>query len=167
MLEASSTRKHLDAFLCRGTERQPTHAASAFSITVSSENTSATVLIIDDTPANLAVIVESLESHGLRVVVAQRAQEALQRADHVQPDLILLDVMMPDLDGFEICRRLKARPSTRNIPVIFMTSPSRSPPATPERARKYWSSTHVVEPVMLRFADCRGKRGKNGSAYAT
>lgn len=89
---------------------------------MSSENPSATVLIVDDTPANLAVVVESLESHGLRVVVAQRAQEALQRADYVQPDLILLDVMIPDLDGFEICRRLKAGSSTRNIPVIFMTS---------------------------------------------
>jgi signal transduction histidine kinase len=79
-------------------------------------------LIVDDTPANLGVIVESLEDHGFRVVVAQRGEEALQRADYVQPDLVLLDVMMPGLDGFEICRRLKAQQSTHDIPVIFMTS---------------------------------------------
>ena len=83
---------------------------------------SPTVLIVDDTPANLGVIVESLEAHGFRVVVAQRGQEALQRAGYVKPDLILLDVMLPDLNGFEICRRLKAQSSTRDIPVIFMTS---------------------------------------------
>ncbi len=80
------------------------------------------ILIVDDTPANLGVIVESLEDRGFRVVVAQDGEEGLQRADFVQPDLILLDVMMPGLDGFEVCRRLKALASTREIPVIFMTS---------------------------------------------
>lgn len=89
---------------------------------MSSESHSSTILIVDDTPANLGVIVEGLETHGFRVVVAQRGQEALQRAEYVLPDLILLDVMMPDLNGFEICRRLKAQPSTHDIPVIFMTS---------------------------------------------
>lgn len=87
-----------------------------------SESHNSTILIADDTPANLGVIVESLEGHGFRVVVAQRGEEALQRANYVQPDLVLLDVMMPGLDGFEICRRLKAQLSTRDIPVIFMTS---------------------------------------------
>ncbi|MDP3841668.1 MAG: adenylate/guanylate cyclase domain-containing protein [Oxalobacteraceae bacterium] len=81
-----------------------------------------TILIVDDTPANLGVVVESLEERGFRVVVAQDGEEGLQRADFVQPDLILLDVMMPGLDGFEVCRRLKALASTREIPVIFMTS---------------------------------------------
>jgi signal transduction histidine kinase len=89
---------------------------------VIAERHSSTILIVDDTPANLGVIVESLEGHGLRVVVATRGEEALQRANYVQPDLVLLDVMMPDMNGFEICRRLKAQPSTRDIPVIFMTS---------------------------------------------
>lgn len=83
---------------------------------------SATILIVDDTPANLGVIVEALEDHGLRVVVAQQGEEALQRAEYVRPDLVLLDVMMPGMNGFEICRALKARASTSDIPVIFMTS---------------------------------------------
>ena len=81
-----------------------------------------TILIVDDTPANLGVVVESLEGYGLRVVIAQDGEEGLQRADFAQPDLILLDVMMPGMDGFETCRRLKARPGTRDIPVIFMTA---------------------------------------------
>ena len=81
-----------------------------------------TILIVDDTPANVGVVVESLEDRGFRVVVAQDGEEGLQRADLVQPDLILLDVMMPGLDGFDVCRRLKALANTRDIPVIFMTS---------------------------------------------
>lgn len=86
------------------------------------EATQYTILIVDDTPANLAVVVDSLEGHGFRVIVAQDGEESLRRAELAQPDLILLDVMMPGLDGFEVCRRLKANATTRDIPVIFMTS---------------------------------------------
>ena len=82
----------------------------------------ATLLIVDDTPANLGVAVEYLEAHGLRVVVAQDGEEGLRRAALVVPDLILLDVMLPGLNGFEVCRHLKADARTRDIPVIFMTS---------------------------------------------
>lgn len=81
-----------------------------------------TILMVDDTPANVAIVVESLESHGYRVVVAQDGVEGLGRAAFVQPDLILLDVMMPEMDGFEVCRHLKSDPRTSEIPVIFMTS---------------------------------------------
>ena len=81
-----------------------------------------TVLIVEDTPANLSVVVETLEERGLRVLVAQDGPEGLERAQLVQPDLILLDVMMPGMDGFELCRRLKESARTRGIPVIFMTS---------------------------------------------
>lgn len=81
-----------------------------------------TILIVDDTPANLGVIVDQLEDEGLQVSVAQGGEEALKRALFVQPDLILLDVMMPGMDGFETCHHLKAKPETRDIPVIFMTA---------------------------------------------
>jgi signal transduction histidine kinase len=82
----------------------------------------ATILIVDDTPANLALIVEYLEARHFRMLVAQGGEEGLQRAALVQPDLILLDAIMPGIDGFEVCRRLKAHEPTRDIPVIFMTS---------------------------------------------
>jgi signal transduction histidine kinase len=81
-----------------------------------------TVLIVDDTPANLAVVVDSLEQLDVEVAVAQDGEEALARAEYLRPALILLDVVMPRIDGFELCRRLKAKDNTRDIPVIFMTS---------------------------------------------
>jgi diguanylate cyclase (GGDEF)-like protein/PAS domain S-box-containing protein len=81
-----------------------------------------TILLVDDSPVNLGVIVESLEAHGYEVLVAVDGEEALQRVEVARPDLVLLDVMMPGIDGFEVCRRLKAQKHTRNIPVIFMTS---------------------------------------------
>jgi len=81
-----------------------------------------TILIVDDMPANLGVLTSHLERHGYTAVVAQGGEECIARADFVRPDLILLDVMMPGLDGFETCRRLKASSSTRDIPVIFMTA---------------------------------------------
>ncbi|OAJ54942.1 hybrid sensor histidine kinase/response regulator [Paraburkholderia ginsengiterrae] len=84
------------------------------------------VLVVDDTPANLGLVVECLESNNLRVAVARDGAEALRRAALVQPNLILLDVMMPGLDGFETCRQLKAAETTRDIPVIFMTSLTRT-----------------------------------------
>jgi two-component system, NtrC family, sensor kinase len=82
----------------------------------------ASILVIDDTPANVAVLADCLEELGLRVVVAQDGEEGLGRAEFVRPDLILLDVMMPVMDGFETCRRLKLNEITRDIPVIFMTA---------------------------------------------
>jgi len=80
------------------------------------------VLVVDDTAANLALVVDTLEAEGLSVAVARDGHEALRRAELVKPDLILLDVMMPGLDGFQTCRALKDNPVTRDIPVIFMTS---------------------------------------------
>src|SRR5688500_6842825 len=81
-----------------------------------------TILIVDDTPANLGVLVETLGAAGYRLMVAEDGEEALAQTVQTQPDLILLDVMMPGIDGFETCRRLKARDSTRDVPVLFMTA---------------------------------------------
>lgn len=83
------------------------------------------VLVVDDTASNLGIVVDFLEASGLQVSIARDGEEGLSRAALVRPDLILLDVMMPGLDGFEVCRRLKAQPETCDIPVIFMTSLSR------------------------------------------
>lgn len=82
----------------------------------------ATILIVDDIPANLSVMVDHLETNGFQVLVAQNGEEALQRSEFTHPDLILLDVTMPGMDGFEVCRRLKLNPATQQIPVIFMTA---------------------------------------------
>jgi len=87
-----------------------------------SESRTKTILIVDDMPANLEVMTSYLERQGYCAVVALGGDEGVERAEFVLPDLILLDVMMPSPDGFETCRRLKANPKTRDIPVIFMTA---------------------------------------------
>ncbi|MBN2117042.1 MAG: response regulator [Anaerolineales bacterium] len=80
-----------------------------------------TVLLIDDEPGNLRVMADFLERLGITVLMARDGEEGLARAQRVRPDLILLDVRLPGIDGFETCRRLKADETTREIPVIFMT----------------------------------------------
>jgi PAS domain S-box-containing protein len=80
-----------------------------------------TVLVIDDEPVNLKLLVAFLEDN-FEVVVSTSGESGLTRAEHVKPDLIILDVSMPGIDGFETCRRLKSNKHTSRIPVIFMTA---------------------------------------------
>ncbi len=79
------------------------------------------ILLVDDTPTNLEMLVDCLSDHGFEVAVAIDGEAALKQSQLVCPDLILLDVMMPGLDGFEACRRLKENELTKDIPVIFIT----------------------------------------------
>jgi signal transduction histidine kinase len=81
-----------------------------------------TILIVDDNPANLGVLSDALDQDGFEVWVAKSGKVALERVKYALPHLILLDVMMPEIDGFETCRQLKANPQTQDIPVIFMTA---------------------------------------------
>jgi DNA-binding NarL/FixJ family response regulator len=80
-----------------------------------------TVLIVDDTPGNLALLSDTLSEAHYRVLVATDGSSALEQIQYIKPDIILLDVMMPGIDGFETCSRLKADPNTAPIPVLFMT----------------------------------------------
>jgi len=80
-----------------------------------------TVMIVDDTPGNLALLSDTLSEAGYRVLVATDGLAALEQIDYLKPDIILMDVVMPGIDGFETCRRLKADPSKADIPVLFMT----------------------------------------------
>lgn len=79
------------------------------------------VLIVDDVPDNLAVLHDALDESGYTVLVATGGEAALARAAQAGPDIVLLDAMMPGMDGFEVARRLKAAPATAQIPIIFMT----------------------------------------------
>jgi CheY-like chemotaxis protein/DNA-binding CsgD family transcriptional regulator len=79
------------------------------------------VLIVDDVPENLAVLHDALDESGYTVLVANNGAAALERARQAVPNVILLDAVMPGMDGFEVCRRLREDIATRAIPIIFMT----------------------------------------------
>ncbi|MBL7405911.1 response regulator, partial [Escherichia coli] len=79
------------------------------------------VLVIDDSPDTLSFLTEAIERSGATVLVAVGGDLALTLVDEITPDVILLDAVMPGLDGFETCRRLKAKPQLAGVPVIFMT----------------------------------------------
>jgi DNA-binding response OmpR family regulator/DNA-binding CsgD family transcriptional regulator len=79
------------------------------------------VLIVDDVPDNLSLLHDALDESGYTVLVATDGESALQRAAQALPDIVLLDAVMPGMDGFEVARRLKANPDTAAIPIIFMT----------------------------------------------
>ena len=80
------------------------------------------ILIVDDTPANLQLLAEMLKEHGYRVRVARSGPLALQAAQHEPPDLMLLDIIMPEMDGYEVCARLKADARLREVPIIFVSA---------------------------------------------
>lgn len=80
------------------------------------------ILMVDDTPANLGILSELFEKDGYDILVAEDGASGIERAAFAKPDLILLDVLMPNQDGFVTCQQLKENPSTKDIPVIFMTA---------------------------------------------
>jgi signal transduction histidine kinase len=80
------------------------------------------ILLVDDNANNLKVLSEAIQGCGWKALMATDGESAIEQTEYAHPDLILLDVMMPGLDGFETCRRLKANPHTKNTPVIFMTA---------------------------------------------
>ena len=77
------------------------------------------ILLVDDQPANLQLLSQTLESLGSKLLFAKNGESALAIAQKARPDLILLDIMMPGIDGFEVCRRLKANPDTEKYPGDF------------------------------------------------
>lgn len=90
-------------------------------------NSQDTILIVDDSPTHLELLTLPLRHAGYRVFTVESGAKALEQALVLKPDLILLDVMMPHMDGFETCRRLKIEPETRDIPIIFMTALADTP----------------------------------------
>ena len=80
------------------------------------------ILLVDDNTANLQVLRETLDGLGYKLLIAKNGKSALEIVRKASPDLILLDIMMPDMDGYEVCRKLKAAASTQHIPVIFLTA---------------------------------------------
>jgi len=91
-----------------------------------SQNEKPNILVVDDNATNIRVLVSSLETYDYRVITARNGKMGLKRAKFIRPDLILLDIMMPDMDGFEVCRQLKQDIELQDIPVIFLTAKTAS-----------------------------------------
>ncbi len=82
----------------------------------------ATILVVDDIPANLGLLFDALSQAGHRVLVAESGESALAQLTHETPDLVLLDYMLPGMDGMEVCRRIKAMPACSDLPILFLTA---------------------------------------------
>lgn len=82
----------------------------------------ATVLLVDDVPENLDLLIDTLRAAGHEIRVAESGERALKQLPYVEPDLVLLDVMLPGISGFDTCRRMKADPRWREVPVLFVTA---------------------------------------------
>ena len=107
----------------------------------------AKVLVVDDTPANVSLLLDALSDAGYELFVAAHGRAALDLIARTPPDLVLLDVMMPVLDGFATCAELKADPRHRDLPVIFMTALSE--PDEKVRAFAAGAVDYIVKPVYL------------------
>ena len=105
------------------------------------------ILLVDDEPANLQVLSDYLNSHGFKITVARSGLRALERVHHTSPDLILLDVAMPGIDGFETCRQLKVLQHAKNIPVIFLTAMT----SQEDKVRGFQAGgvDYVTKPIQL------------------
>jgi DNA-binding response OmpR family regulator len=113
--------------------------------TTARESAADVVLIVDDVPENLSLLHDALDEAGYKVLVATNGESALARARQALPDVILLDAVMPGIDGFEVARRLKADFSTQHIPIVFMTGLTETEHVV--AAFEAGSSDYVTKPV--------------------
>ncbi len=114
-----------------------------------------TLLLVDDVPANLDVLLEHLQNEQVRLLAATSGRDALRLALHDPPDLILLDVMMPDMDGYEVLRQLKDHTATREVPVIFVTAMSDSVDET--RGLAMGAVDYIAKPFVVPVLKARVK----------
>jgi len=106
-----------------------------------------TVLLVEDEPAQREVLAYNLEAEGFRVVQARNGEEAMLLVDEDAPDIIILDWMMPELSGIEVCRRLKTRPETRSIPIIMLSA--RAEEVDKIRGLETGADDYVIKPYSV------------------
>ena len=112
------------------------------------------ILIVDDAPTNIQVLAEALCSdYRVKVATSGKAALAIANNPELRPDLILLDVMMPEMDGYEVCRRLKQNPVTQGIPVIFVTA--RNDITDEEQGLRLGAMDYIVKPFRLAVVKAR------------
>lgn len=108
-------------------------------------SSSSRVLVVDDTPANLSLLLDALTDAGHDTLIAESGRSALSLLEHTTPDLVLMDLVMPGMDGITTCRRLKERPECRDVPVLFMTAVEE--PAQKLRAFEAGALDYISKPV--------------------
>jgi two-component system, NtrC family, sensor kinase len=105
------------------------------------------ILVVDDTPANVRILTDALVKHGYEICSAMSGERALEIVQDFVPDLILLDVMMPEMDGYTVCQRLKERPETHDIPVMFLSAIDN--PSDKVRAFQVGGIDYITKPFHL------------------
>jgi DNA-binding response OmpR family regulator len=95
------------------------------------EETMAKVLVVDDSPTALKIVVNALTARGYTIITASDGEEAVQKAVKEHPDLMLLDVVLPNKNGFQVCRQLKSNAATKDIKIILLTSKS-------QKSDRFW-----------------------------
>lgn len=112
-----------------------------------SASTQPAVLLVEDEPAQREVLAYNLEAEGFRVVQASNGEDAMMLVDEEAPDIIILDWMMPELSGIEVCRRLKMRPETRSIPIIMLSA--RAEEVDRIRGLETGADDYVIKPYSV------------------
>lgn len=107
-----------------------------------------TVLVVDDSPTQRELIIDALKSSGLTVMSVNDGMEALQQMQTTCPDLVVLDIVMPKMNGYEVCRKLKTDPKTQNVPVVMCSSKG-------EEFDRYWgmkqgADAYIVKPFQTK-----------------
>ena len=108
------------------------------------------ILVVDDTPTNVKLLAGVLTGHGYEVVTAPSGRDALERVRKDQPDLVLLDVVMPEMSGYEVCQKLRDNPATAMLPVIMVTAldPSEERVKGIDRKSTRLNSSHIQKSRM-------------------
>jgi len=106
------------------------------------------ILVVEDNPMNLELVADILEAQGYEVVQAKEGYEALRIASEERPDLILMDIQLPELDGLEVTRRLKSNESTRDINIVALTAYAMR--GDEERVREAGCSGYIAKPINTR-----------------
>ena len=129
-----------------------------------SEETPHRILLVDDDPTNLQILHQVLGGRGYKLIIAKSGEDALKIAERMKPHLVLLDIMMPGIDGYETCKRLKENPETSNAAIIFlsaMDNPEDQKKGLEMGAidfiQKPFQSDHVIATVQTYFTSLQTK----------
>jgi DNA-binding response OmpR family regulator len=120
------------------------------------KNESVPILVVDDDPNSLDIVRTFLEARGYRVVTASTGKEALSRMEELRPGLVLLDVMMPGMDGWEVARVIKSHPDFGSVRIVMLTA--RSDFADKQQGLRSGADDYIVKPIRLEELGTRVER---------